>query len=106
VSVLDAVGRYGAGLLRGGPAVEGTVTKVAETFGYGRETNYGRIFDVRVVPDPANLAFTSRAIAPHTDIPYRDPVPTLQRPHCLRDASVGGRPWPSLRRGQTPTTRR
>jgi len=90
VSLLDAVARYGVGLLRGGPASSGMVTAVAETFGYVRETNYGRIFDVRVVPDPANLAFTSRAIAPHTDNPYRDPVPTLQLLHCLRDASVGG----------------
>jgi gamma-butyrobetaine dioxygenase len=90
VSVLDAVVRYGAGLLRCVPAVEGMVTAVAETFGYVRETNYGRIFDVRVVADPANLAFTSRAIAPHTDNPYRDPVPTLQLLHCLRDASAGG----------------
>jgi gamma-butyrobetaine dioxygenase len=89
-SVLDAVARYGVGLLRGVPVAAGMVTTVAETFGYVRETNYGRIFDVRVVPDPANLAFTSRAIAPHTDNPYRDPVPTLQLLHCLRDASVGG----------------
>jgi gamma-butyrobetaine dioxygenase len=88
--VLGAVARYGAGLLRGVPAVPGAVTAVAETFGFVRETNYGRIFDVRVVPDPANLAFTSRAIAPHTDNPYRDPVPTLQLLHCLRDASAGG----------------
>jgi gamma-butyrobetaine dioxygenase len=90
LSLLDAVARYGAGLLRGVPAAEGMVTAVAETFGHVRETNYGRIFDVRVVADPANLAFTSRAIAPHTDNPYRDPVPTLQLLHCLRDASVGG----------------
>jgi gamma-butyrobetaine dioxygenase len=90
VSLLDAVARYGAGLLRGVPAAEGMVIAVAETFGYVRETNYGRIFDVRVVADPANLAFTSRAIAPHTDNPYRDPVPTLQLLHCLRDAAVGG----------------
>ena len=90
VSLLDAVVRYGAGLLHGLPASGGMVTKVAETFGFVRETNYGRIFDVRVVADPANLAFTSRAIAPHTDNPYRDPVPTLQLLHCLRDASLGG----------------
>jgi gamma-butyrobetaine dioxygenase len=42
------------------------------------------------VADPANLAFTSRAIAPHTDNPYRDPVPTLQLLHCLRSADIGG----------------
>jgi gamma-butyrobetaine dioxygenase len=88
--LLDAVARYGAGLLRGVHAEDGMVTAVAETFGYVRETNYGRIFDVRVVADPTNLAFTSRAIAPHTDNPYRDPVPTLQLLHCLRDADLGG----------------
>jgi len=88
--VLDAVVRYGFALLRGVPAYEGMVLEVAATFGYVRETNYGRLFDVRVVPDPANLAFTSRAIAPHTDNPYRDPVPTLQLLHCLRDARSGG----------------
>jgi gamma-butyrobetaine dioxygenase len=88
--VLEAVVRYGFALLRGVPASPGTVLEVAATFGYVRETNYGRLFDVRVVADPANLAFTSRAIAPHTDNPYRDPVPTLQLLHCLRDARAGG----------------
>jgi gamma-butyrobetaine dioxygenase len=72
------------------PPVPGLVTEVAETFGFVRETNYGRLFDVRVIADPANLAFTSRELAPHTDNPYRDPVPTLQLLHCLRDAVSGG----------------
>jgi gamma-butyrobetaine dioxygenase len=87
---LDAVASLGFALLRGVPARSGTVLRVAGTFGFVRETNYGKLFDVRVVGDPANLAFTSRAIAPHTDNPYRDPVPTLQLLHCLRDASRGG----------------
>jgi gamma-butyrobetaine dioxygenase len=84
---LDAVARYGFALLRGVPVSAGMVLAVTGTFGYVRETNYGRLFDVRVVPDPANLAFTGREIAPHTDNPYRDPVPTLQLLHCLRDAA-------------------
>ena len=87
---LDAVARLGFTLLRGVPVTPGTVLRVAGTFGFVRETNYGKLFDVRVVADPANLAFTSRAIPPHTDNPYRDPVPTLQLLHCLRDASLGG----------------
>jgi len=87
---LDAVARYGFVLLHGVPAVPGMVTCAAETAGYVRETNYGRVFDVRVEPDPDNLAFTSREIGPHTDNPYRDPVPTLQLLHCLRDAASGG----------------
>ena len=55
-----------------------------------RETNYGRLFDVRVEPRPGNLAFTSRRILPHTDNPYRDPAPTIQLLHCLRTADDGG----------------
>ncbi|GAA2141434.1 hypothetical protein GCM10009760_25660 [Kitasatospora kazusensis] len=89
-AVLSAVRRSGFALLRGVPEAEGQVLKVAETFGYVRETNYGKLFDVRVEADPNNLAFTSAAIAPHTDNPYRDPVPTLQLLHCLRNESDGG----------------
>jgi len=87
---LDAVARYGCALLRGAPVAPGTVLTIAGTFGFVRETNYGRLFDVRVEPDPDNLAFTSREIAPHTDNPYRDPVPTIQLLHCLRDARSNG----------------
>jgi gamma-butyrobetaine dioxygenase len=87
---LDAVATLGFALLRGVPVQPGTVLRVVKTFGFVRRTNYGKLFDVRVVADPANLAFTSRAIPPHTDNPYRDPVPTLQLLHCLRDASLGG----------------
>ena len=72
------------------PAEPGTVLTVAASMGYVRETNYGRLFDVRVEAAPANLAYTSRAIAPHTDNPYRDPVPTVQLLHCLRSAAAGG----------------
>ncbi|MGW3284880.1 2-trimethylaminoethylphosphonate dioxygenase [Streptomyces sp. NPDC001002] len=88
--VLDSVLGLGFALLRDVPCREGQVLEVAETFGYVRETNYGRLFDVRVEPDPNNLAFTGARITPHTDNPYRDPVPTLQLLHCLSNAAVGG----------------
>ncbi|MEV4560140.1 TauD/TfdA family dioxygenase [Kitasatospora sp. NPDC049285] len=90
IAVLAAVRRSGFAVLRGVPVEEGQVLAVARTFGFVRETNYGELFDVRVEPDPANLAFTSVAIAPHTDNPYRDPVPTLQLLHCLDNDAVGG----------------
>ena len=77
-------------LLRDVPSVPGTVLEVAGSMGYVRETNYGRLFDVRATADPANLAFSARAIAPHTDNPYRDPVPTVQLLDCLASAAEGG----------------
>ena len=90
---LEAVLRLGFVLLRDVPAEPGTVLEVAASFGYVRETNYGRLFDVRVEHQgstPGNLAFTSQAIRPHTDNPYRDPAPTVQLLHCLRAAGEGG----------------
>ncbi|MFE4971231.1 TauD/TfdA family dioxygenase [Kitasatospora sp. NPDC056651] len=89
-AVLAAVRRDGFAVLRGVPAEERQVLRVAESFGHVRVTNYGELFDVRVQPDPNNLAFTSAAITPHTDNPYRDPVPTLQLLHCLENSATGG----------------
>jgi gamma-butyrobetaine dioxygenase len=77
-------------LLTGVPAEPGAVLEVAASFGYIRETNYGRVFDVRVEAAPTNLACTGLPIGPHTDNPYRDPVPTLQLLHCVANTVTGG----------------
>jgi gamma-butyrobetaine dioxygenase len=87
---LAALLRDGFFLLRDVPCQPATVLSVAGSMGYVRETNYGRLFDVRVEATPANLAFTGLPIAPHSDNPYRDPVPTVQLLHCLASAVEGG----------------
>lgn len=87
---LTGIRDRGFGLLRNTPVEENTVMKVVETFGVVRETNYGRLFDVVVRPDPANLANTSARIGMHTDNPYRDPVPGLQLLHCIVNETDGG----------------
>jgi gamma-butyrobetaine dioxygenase len=87
---LSALLRDGFFLLRGVPCQPGTVLTVAASLGFVRETNYGRLFDVRVEVTPANLAFTGLPIAPHTDNPYRDPAPTVLLLHCLATAAEGG----------------
>jgi gamma-butyrobetaine dioxygenase len=66
------------------------VARVAELFGYVRQTNYGRWFDVRSEVKPVNLAYTGLGLQAHTDNPYRDPVPTLQLLHCLANSAEGG----------------
>jgi gamma-butyrobetaine hydroxylase len=87
---LTAVDELGFALLTDGPTQPGTVTRVAELFGYVRETNYGRLFDVRSVVDATNLAYTGLGLGAHTDNPYRDPTPTLQLLHCLASSAGGG----------------
>src|SRR5262249_52408110 len=80
----------GFSLLRGVPCRAGAVAQVAEHFGAVRETNYGRVFDVRVTVDATNLANASLALSPHTDNPYRRPTPSLQLLHCLSTEPEGG----------------
>lgn len=87
---LTAIDRHGFALLRGVPVAPGEVTRVAELFGYVRETNYGRLFDVRAVVNPNNLAYTGLGLGAHTDNPYRDPTPSLQLLHCLSSSTSGG----------------
>jgi gamma-butyrobetaine dioxygenase len=87
---LSSLMRTGLVLFTDVPVTPGSVLDVAMSMSYVRETNYGRLFDVKVVADPANLAYTARAIGPHTDNPYRDPVPTAQLLHCLANAADGG----------------
>ncbi len=89
-SCLEALLTDGFVLLTAVPATPGMVLEVAASVGYVRETNYGKLFDVQATVDPANLAFTALAIAPHTDNPYRDPMPTVQLLHCLASAAEGG----------------
>ena len=87
---LAAVDEYGFALLHGVPLEPGAVTRVVELFGYVRETNFGRLFDVTSVVNPTNLAYTGLALGPHTDNAYREPPPTLQLLHCLASSANGG----------------
>src|SRR5215211_5442825 len=89
-SWLSAVRKLGFALLTDVPPESGFLCKVAETFGYVRETNYGRWFEVRAEVNPSNLAYTNLGLQAHTDNPYRDPVPTLQLLACLENSVDGG----------------
>ncbi len=68
----------------------GTISKIANLFGYIRETNYGKWFDVKSKSNAVNLAYTNLALKAHTDNPYRNPVPTIQILHCLKNSTKGG----------------
>ncbi len=88
--VLLQLAVYGFARLGGAPVAPYELETLIATFGCVRETNYGRIFDVRTKMDAANLADTALALAPHTDNPYRLSPPELQVLHCLGAAGSGG----------------
>lgn len=81
---------HGVIVVHGAPTDEGTVLEVAARFGYVRETNFGRSFDVRSVPGSNDLAYRAVGLGPHTDNPYRAPVPGIQLLHCLVNETEGG----------------
>ena len=87
---LAQVRRYGFAILTDTPTVSGMLCKVTELFGFVRETNYGRWFEVRAEVNPNNLAYTNLGLQAHTDNPYRDPVPTMQILACLENTVEGG----------------
>jgi len=87
---LGLVNRYGFGKVVNGPAEDGALFKIVDLFGYVRETNYGRHFEVRTEVNPTNLAYTGLGLQAHTDNPYRDPVPTVQVLYCLESTAAGG----------------
>ncbi len=87
---LSAVRTYGFARVTGCRAQPGGLFDIVSLFGFVRETNYGRHFEVRTEVNPVNLAYTGLGLQAHTDNPYRDPVPTLQVLACLENSATGG----------------
>ncbi len=82
--------QYGFIIFSGVPSVPEQVLAVANTFGFTRVTNFGKLFDVRSTPDASDLAYTAIRLDAHTDNPYRSPVPGVQLLHCLVNETSGG----------------
>lgn len=89
----DAAGRflsYGFIVLQNVPTDSERILEVARTFGHVRETNFGRYFEVYSRPRSNDLAYRPVHLGPHTDNPYREPVPGIQLLHCLINETSGG----------------
>ncbi len=80
----------GLAFLREVPRVDGAILEAMGVVGQVAETNYGRLFDVRAVAQPENLAYSDRGLGLHLDNPYREPVPGFQALHTLLAAPDGG----------------
>jgi alpha-ketoglutarate-dependent taurine dioxygenase len=72
------------------PSSDAGILEAAALMGRVAETNYGRVFDVRSVAQPENLAYSDLGLGLHTDNPYREPVPGFQVLHALIASPDGG----------------
>jgi gamma-butyrobetaine dioxygenase len=77
-------------LIHDTPTQADSVLTIAQRFGYVRTTNFGQFFEVYSRPDSNDLAYRPVALGPHTDNPYRTPVPGIKLLHCLQNETSGG----------------
>ncbi len=82
--------KYGFVIITGVPTKNNYIVDFANSIGVIRPTNFGVYFDVKSIPDYNDLAYTPRHLYPHTDNPYRKPVPCIQLLHCIENEVSGG----------------
>jgi gamma-butyrobetaine dioxygenase len=88
--LLKSFYKYGFVIVKNVPTQNNFIINFANSIGSIRPTNFGEFFNVRSVPKPNDLAYTSLALSPHTDNPYRKPVPCIQLLHCIENEVNGG----------------
>ena len=88
--LLTSFYKYGFVIIKNVPTDNNFIVKFANSIGSVRRTNFGEYFDVISKPDPNDLAYTSLELSPHTDNPYRNPVPCIQILHCIVSEVTGG----------------
>ena len=81
---------FGFVIFKNVPTKDNFIVKFANSIGSIRRTNFGEFFNVKSKPNPNDLAYTSLPLAPHTDNPYRNPVPCIQMLHCIENKVNGG----------------
>jgi gamma-butyrobetaine dioxygenase len=82
--------KYGFVIFKKVPTENNFIVNFANSIGSVRRTNFGEFFNVKSKPNPNDLAYTSLPLAPHTDNPYRNPVPCIQLLHCIENEVTGG----------------
>ena len=82
--------KYGFVIFKKTPINKNFIVNFANSIGTIRPTNFGESFSVKSIPKPNDLAYTSFALTPHTDNPYRKPIPCIQLLHCIENEVRGG----------------
>jgi gamma-butyrobetaine dioxygenase len=89
-ALLEGLDAYGFAVVRGVPIELDGGLDLADLMGPIRITNWGGMADVKAIPNAYDLTMTPRHLEPHSDNPYRDPVPGYILLHCLQNDADGG----------------
>ena len=82
---------YGFVIIKNIPTKNNFLIQFGNSIGSVKRTNFGEHFDVKSKPNPNDLAYTALQLTPHTDNPYRNPLPPcIQILHCIENEVSGG----------------
>lgn len=87
---MEALLVEGVAIVTDMPDTDEALTRTAQQIGTVRPTFFGDYFDVRVHVKPTNLAYTSKALELHTDVPSEEHAPGIQFLHCRANSVEGG----------------
>lgn len=87
---IEALLVEGVAIVTDMPDTDDALTRTALLIGKIRPTFFGPYFDVRVHVRPTNLAYTSKALELHTDVPAEEMAPGIQFLHCRANSVAGG----------------
>jgi len=87
---MEALLVEGVAIVTGMPESDDALTRTAELAGTIRPSFFGAFFEVRTHVKPTNLAYTSKALELHTDVPAEELAPGIQYLHCRANTVAGG----------------
>ena len=87
---MEALLVEGVAIVTGMPESDDALTRTAELIGTIRPSFFGAFFEVRTHLKPTNLAYTSKALELHTDVPAEELAPGIQYLHCRANTVAGG----------------
>ncbi|MGG7644246.1 TauD/TfdA family dioxygenase [Rhodovulum sp. YNF3179] len=88
--LMEALLVEGVAIIGDMPDTDAALTRTAGLLGTIRPSFFGAYFDVRTHVKPTNLAYTSKALELHTDVPAEELAPGIQYLHCRRNSVAGG----------------
>ena len=89
-TALRRLQEFGILFLKSVPSDPQSVQRLAERIGPLKNTFYGPTWDVRSVPSPKNVAYSSQNLGFHMDLLYMTDPPQIQFLHCMKGSAQGG----------------
>ena len=87
---LNLLHEKGFSIVKNSPTEKKSALPLLNRISHIRETFFNTPFEVISIPKPNNLAYTSKRLVNHMDLPYYELPPGYQFLHCLVNNAKGG----------------